>query len=373
MDLLPFYLQANIAFAVLLIAYVVGLRNSPLLGARRAFLLLIPVWAVALPLLPRTAVSAALAPVALPLITVRPDAGAPLEPAASVIAVHCGVSLVLIVRLLWRIASAGQAVRQGGPTAMAFLGRVHLPVHLAGAEREAVRQHELAHVRLGHSYDVIAFELLAALCWTNPLWWMALRELRLVHELQADRAAARTAPDYALNLLAHALGTDPRHLLHPFNRSFLNTRMLMLTTSPSPRRALARALPTLAFAMLGLAWIAATPLSAPDADAVVLPGSDRGAEYPGGMPALAAYLGKAVTYPAGARADGVEGTVYIAFTVQADGRVTDASLKRGVRSDLDQEALRVVSAMPAWTPAAKDGKPVASQMTLPIDFKLGGQ
>ncbi|MBL8009944.1 MAG: TonB family protein [Flavobacteriales bacterium] len=373
MALLPFYLQANIAFAILLAAYAVGLRHSPLLGARRAFLLLSPAGAFALPLLPRIPVSSALAPVTLPLITVSPDAGTPLDPAVSLIAVHGGVSLVLIARLLWRIAVAGRTVRQGGPVAMAFLGHVHLPPHLAGAEREAVRQHELAHVRLGHSYDLIVFELLAALCWTNPLWWWALRELRLVHELQADRAAARTAPDYALTLLAQALGTDPRHLLHPFNRSFLQTRMLMLTTSSSPRRALVRALPTLALAVLGLAWIAASPLPVPASEAVVLPGSDRSAEYPGGMPALAAYLGKAITYPAGARAEGVEGTVYVGFTVQADGRVTDAAVKRGVRNDIDQEALRVVGSMPAWTPAAKDGKPVASQMTLPIAFQLGGQ
>ncbi|MBK8948359.1 MAG: hypothetical protein IPM68_05725 [Flavobacteriales bacterium] len=59
------------------------------------------------------------------------------------------------------------------------------------AGRPAVN--ELAHVRLGHLDDLIAFELLAALCWTNSLWRWAPRELRLVHELQADRAAARTA------------------------------------------------------------------------------------------------------------------------------------------------------------------------------------
>ena len=159
MALLPFYLQANIAFAILLAAYAVGLRHSPLLGARRAFLLLSPAGAFALPLLPRIPVPTALAPVTLPLITVSPDAGTPLDPAVSLIAVHVGVSLVLIARLLWRIAVAGRTVRQGGPVAMAFLGRVHLPPHLAGAEREAVRQHELAHVRLGHSYDLIAFEL----------------------------------------------------------------------------------------------------------------------------------------------------------------------------------------------------------------------
>ncbi|MBK8948358.1 MAG: hypothetical protein IPM68_05720 [Flavobacteriales bacterium] len=52
MALLPLYLQANIAFAILLAAYAVGLRHSLLLGARRAFLLLGPAGAFAFPLLP---------------------------------------------------------------------------------------------------------------------------------------------------------------------------------------------------------------------------------------------------------------------------------------------------------------------------------
>lgn len=371
MDLTPLYLQVNLAFAVLLAGYALGLRHSPLLDARRAFLLLAPVLALLLPHMPSMTVTAAFVPIALPAITVLPTPEVAEGPARTLWAMHGVVSLLLLGRLLWRIVAAWRVVRRGGPHPVAFLGRVHLSAHLAGAEREAIRQHELAHVRLGHSYDLIAYEVLAALCWTNPLWWLALRELRLVHELQADRIADRSTPDYGRTLLAHALGTDPRHLLHPFTNTSLKSRLTMLNTPRSPRRALLRLLPAAALTLCGLAWLAATPLHAPASKAVVLPGADRAAEYPGGMEALAAYLGKAVTYPAGARADGVEGTVYVAFTVQADGRVTDASLKRGVRSDLDQEALRVVSAMPAWTPAVKDGKPVASQMTLPINFKLG--
>lgn len=191
MDLLPLYLQVNLAFAVLLAGYALGLRHSPLLGARRAFLLLAPVLALFLPHMPSMTVTAAFVPIALPAITVLPTPEVVEGPARTLWAMHGAVSLLLLGRLLWRIVAAWRVVRRAGPNPLAFLGRVHLPEHLAGAEREAIHQHELAHVRLGHSYDLIAYEVLAALCWTNPLWWVALRELRLVHELQADRIADR--------------------------------------------------------------------------------------------------------------------------------------------------------------------------------------
>lgn len=83
----------------------------------------------------------------------------------------------------------------------------------------------------------------------------------------------------------------------------------MLNIPRAPRRALLRLLPSAALTLCGLVWLAATPLHAPASKAVVLPGADRAAEYPGGMEALAAYLGKAVTYPAGAPWQSMQGRV----------------------------------------------------------------
>lgn len=371
MDLLRVHLLANLVFAVLLIGYAVALRSVPLPGLRRAYLLLAPVVAIALPCLPPTPLTSTLGPVTLPLFSVSSASTTAADPAWTWTALHAAISALLLARLVWRIAVAHRKVREGGDAALSFLGRMHVPAHVSGDLRTAMVQHERAHVRLGHSYDLIGLELLAALWWSNPFCWLALRELRLVHELQADRAAAHAIPDYDRLLLAHAMGTAPRHLFHPFDHRHLKNRLIMLNTPFSLRPLALRTLPALVLTLAGALWLAATPLPDTGPDAVVLPGADRAAEYPGGMEALAAYLGKAITYPAAARAEGVQGTVYVGFTVQPDGRVTDAAVKRGVRNDIDQEALRVVGSMPAWTPAAKDGKPVASQMTLPIAFKLG--
>ncbi len=56
--------------------------------------------------------------------------------------------------------------------------------------------------------------------------------------------------------------------------------------------------------------------------------------------------------------------------VEADGRVTNVEVLRGIGDGCDEEALRVVNGMPKWKPGTKDGKPVRVQYTIPIVFKL---
>lgn len=97
-------------------------------------------------------------------------------------------------------------------------------------------------------------------------------------------------------------------------------------------------------------------------------------EYPGGMNELMGFLGENIKYPAGAKADGEEGTVFIAFTVTADGLVEDPKAlgtgKARVDQRLEAEALRVVGSMPRWTPGQQDGKNVAVRYNLPVRFEL---
>ena len=94
------------------------------------------------------------------------------------------------------------------------------------------------------------------------------------------------------------------------------------------------------------------------------------AEYPGGFEAMSAYISKSIVYPEKAKADGVEGKVFVQFVVEKDGSVGEATVLRGVGGECDEEALRVVNAMPKWQPATFKGKPVRSRFVLPIYFKL---
>ena len=73
-----------------------------------------------------------------------------------------------------------------------------------------------------------------------------------------------------------------------------------------------------------------------------------------------------IRYPEGVSA---EGRVSVSFTISETGKVTDVKVLRGADQMLNDEAVRVISSSPDWTPALKDGKPIAIQMLIPVEFK----
>lgn len=93
-------------------------------------------------------------------------------------------------------------------------------------------------------------------------------------------------------------------------------------------------------------------------------------EYPGGMQAMMTYLGNNIKYPETAKNKNVEGMSVVTFVIEKDGQVSNVSIKKGFDKDCDAEAMRVVKAMPAWTPGKKGGKKVRTEYNLPIKFKL---
>lgn len=97
------------------------------------------------------------------------------------------------------------------------------------------------------------------------------------------------------------------------------------------------------------------------------------ASYKGGFKALFEYLEQNLVYPEQAKKEGIQGTVYIKFTVNKDGSITDIEIKRAVEPAIDKEAVRLVKGMPNWKPGKNQGKPVRSKYTLPIKFKLQEQ
>lgn len=93
-------------------------------------------------------------------------------------------------------------------------------------------------------------------------------------------------------------------------------------------------------------------------------------EYPGGMQAMMSFIGENVKYPEDAMEKNISGKVFVSFVVEKDGSVSEAKVVKSVCASLDNEALRVVNAMPKWTPGKMDGKNVRVKYTLPFTFKL---
>ena len=91
--------------------------------------------------------------------------------------------------------------------------------------------------------------------------------------------------------------------------------------------------------------------------------------FPGGLEALATYLSDNIQYPQKAIDNNIEGTVYVAFVIEKDGSVSNIKATNDIGGGCSEEAVRVVSSMPRWTPGQVDGQPVRAQFMLPINFE----
>ena len=75
-------------------------------------------------------------------------------------------------------------------------------------------------------------------------------------------------------------------------------------------------------------------------------------------------------YPESAVRAGVQGRVMVDFIVDKEGKVTDVRVVRSVDPELDEEAVRVVSASPRWKPGRMGGQKVRASVTIPVEFRL---
>lgn len=93
--------------------------------------------------------------------------------------------------------------------------------------------------------------------------------------------------------------------------------------------------------------------------------------YSGGQTALENYINNNIQYPQDAIDNNVEGVVKVQFGVDENGNVINVStVGNKIGYGLEEEAIRVVSKMPKWTPGQIKGKNVKTWRTLPINYRL---
>ena len=97
---------------------------------------------------------------------------------------------------------------------------------------------------------------------------------------------------------------------------------------------------------------------------------DEMPQYPGGEAAMMDYVAQNVVYPKEAQEKGISGRVFVGFIVEKDGSVSEVKVLRGIGGGCDEEAVRVIKAMPKWKPGKMKGKPVRVSYMMPIIFKL---
>jgi TonB family protein len=293
---------------------------------------------------------------------------------------------------------------------------------LDATERAVILAHERAHVRLGHTVDLLLFDLLLVPLWWHPLLYLYRAELRRVHEYQADAFALRRGhnpQEYARLLLRRALtgsrpiaGATPV-LSHAFHTSQLKKRIEMIRTTSTPTQlwkyALLLPVALLAFYACGaVEEEAAVPAETaamatmtsdkptPDGEKVYttveqMPvfGNCEGFSGPELMRCsntnLMTHIFENLQYPAAAKEAGIQGRAVVSFVVGSDGAVADAEIKISSLPDgkvtddaetaaytaMDAAVLAAVNELPAFTsPGVQAGKTVNTQLMLPVQFKL---
>ena len=262
---------------------------------------------------------------------------------------------------------------------------------LSDEELRCILAHESLHVRQLHSIDILFARLMCCLAWFNPFAWLMLREVRAVHEFQADAASVGACgrEDYLHLLYRQVTGIGYGHITNNFQSINIKNRIVMMNkmkTRFGAWKAVA-ALPVMALLLMVGCKPAATenfdqeeiPFEASNVDVSapldantneVFSVVEVEPEFPGGVEALYKYLAENIKYPVLAKEKGTQGRVYVTFVVEKDGSVTDAKVLRGVSEEVDAEALRVINAMPKWKPGMQQGVPVRVQYNIPIVFKL---
>ncbi len=358
---------------------------------------------------------------------------------------------------------------------------------------EEILTHELAHVQLYHSYDIVLANLLIIFQWFNPASWLLKRELQNVHEYEADQAVINRGVDakqYQMLLIKKSVGEHLFSMANYLNYHSLKTRITMMQMKQSnpwhKMKALVvvpmAALAVVAFANPHVDAVAEQIQSESDAvvsqavtemknemtptqeqplvqveeteenvevvgkvvdtdskpiigAAIIIRGTKKGSvtdpeglfrmkdvpvgswidvmyvgyktvsmqvtkanasklsfvmekenasngkvfdvveqmpQFPGGMPALMKWLQDNMKYPKEAQDAKQQGRVIVSFVVEKDGSITNVRVVKSVTPALDEEAIRVVKAMPKWNPGMQNGEPVRVNYTVPISFQLYG-
>ena len=249
--------------------------------------------------------------------------------------------------------------------------------------------HEKAHIQKKHSLDILLFTAVTLVHWFNPLVWITLSELKLLHEYEADDAVLEKGIDatqYQLLLVRKAVGEKRFTLANGFQHAKLKNRIDMMLSKPtSPWRRLTwlAILPFLAGTMF-----LANPVRAKDVPSdtptVQTPDTTKTVDFAfidpefkptfngGDANEFAKWVNGQLVYPQVAKDARTQGRVTLSFVIETDGKVDEVKVLRGASPELDAEAVRVVSSSPDWKPGIVNGKPVRVRYLFPIIFQLRG-
>ncbi|GGK59315.1 TonB family protein [Rufibacter glacialis] len=263
---------------------------------------------------------------------------------------------------------------------------------LTPSETERILQHEQVHLDQRHTLDVLLVSMASIVFWFNPLLVLYKKALEHTHEFIADAHVARTAgaASYSSLLVKQVFRNADFTLGSYFflNKSLTLTRIKMmkrLHESPKLSRMLL-AVPVLALLLVAVAAMRPAPLRETETSGKEIALVQNGpAQFPGGREALNTYVKSNLVLPEIAYQkrkspkDFVKVTATLELEVGEDGtpvyrRATALDVRPqdpAVAKAVERQFTTLVSQMPKWVPAQKEGKAVSSKETISVSV-VGG-
>ncbi|MEM9933097.1 MAG: M56 family metallopeptidase, partial [Bacteroidota bacterium] len=253
---------------------------------------------------------------------------------------------------------------------------------LTPEEEAQVMAHEMAHIKFKHSWDIILIEVMKVVLWFHPLVYRVDKELKLVHEFQADEAAfRRTSPAAYARLILKKAYSATLSLGHAFFETPAVSRIKMLGKNSS-RLSLLSAYTPLIPIVLGVITVCGfenveiqDKIFPPTGEKIVLADTEipdissyvSVEEEP--IPLNIADIQRSIGYPATAREEGIDGTVVVRVLVDINGHYREHVVLTEVSPLLTGPVEREISNL-RFTPAIQDGHPVNFWVNIPFNFKL---
>ncbi len=273
-----------------------------------------------------------------------------------------------------------------------FFGFMYLPVTLKDTQHvNEIISHEQIHINSLHSFDILITQLMQILFWFNPFIPLIENMLRENHEFEADKAVIHAGTDpvaYTRILFGQDKAAQAIILGNNFNYSLIKRRLTMFYKQ-STRFARIKSFLVLPMAVsIVMIYaisckqvndpVAPPPPPPPPPPPTELPVTadevftvvENMPQYTGGDEARMKFLMANIKYPESAKQEGLQGTVYVSFVVEQDGQIANVKILKGIGKACDDEAFRVVSAMPKWIPGKQKGQAVRVQFNMPIKFTL---
>lgn len=282
-DIIIYLLQSGACLAGFYFVYKLFLSRETLHRFNRMLLLSVIVVSAVLPLcritvereLPVAATETVIEVSEITAAEIVEDKGLDYETAICIVFLLGAAATA--ARLIFSIASVRRIIASGTTTTTddgisltiidgdtkPFSWMRHIVLSAKDAEEDGriIIAHETAHIRLHHSWDILAVDIIGCVQWFNPALWLLRRELQSLHEYEADDAVLASGvniKEYQMLLIKKAVGGRLLTIANCLNHSKLKNRITMMLQKPSSRWSAGKALLMLPLVGLSLGAFART-------------------------------------------------------------------------------------------------------------------